>query len=64
MGEHLHEGVLHGLVGIVRIPQIVIGDAERPSLLPADQLGKAIAGGIPFAGDHQRLDGGGQLRIT
>ena len=35
--EHLHEGVLHGLVRIRRVPQEVVGDPRGPALLPRHQ---------------------------
>ena len=61
--KHLDEGVLHRFVGIVRVAQVVIRDAQRAALLSGDEVGEPVAGGIALAGDDQRLDGGGQLRI-
>ena len=63
MREHLDECVLHGLIGIVRIAQVLVGNPGSPPLLAGDQLGKPLPGGIPFARENQPLDGAGQLRI-
>ena len=63
MREHLDERVLDGLVRVVRIAQVLVGNPEGAPLLAGDQLGKPLPGGIPVARDDQRLDRAGQLRI-
>jgi hypothetical protein len=59
--EHLQEGVLNGLVGIVRIAQVVVRDTDRAPLLMRDQIGEPLAGGVAIAGKDERLDDTGQL---
>jgi hypothetical protein len=53
--EHLYERVLDGLVGIVRVPEIVIGDPDRTPLLTGNQVSEPLAGGVAVARDDQRL---------
>ena len=51
----LHERVLHGLVGVGRVAQVVERDAERPALMPGDQLGIPLAGRVEPSGGLQGL---------
>ena len=61
--KDLDERVLHRLVGILRVAQVVIGDAYGPALLAGDQVAKPLARCITLSGDDQRLDGARQLGI-
>ena len=56
MQEHLDEGVLHGLVGVRRIPQIVIGDAEPAPLEQRHQRAEPVPRRLAIAGHDERLD--------
>ena len=60
--EHLHERVLHGLVGVGRIAQILERDPERPPLQQRHQRAEAFARRVTLAGFDERLDLGGQHR--
>ena len=49
MRIRLHERILHGFVGVGRIPQIVPGDSRRAALLPRDDLAEQFAGRVVVA---------------
>ena len=59
--EHLHERVLHRFVGVVDVAEVLVGDADGPALLPGDELAEPLAGGVALSGQHERLDGAGDL---
>ena len=61
--EHLHERVLHRLVGVVRIAQVLVRDPHGPALLVGHQFAEPLARGVAFAAGDERLDLGRQLRI-
>ena len=42
MGEHLEEGVLNGLVGLGRVAQVLIGNAQGAPLVNGNQARKAL----------------------
>ena len=64
MGEHFQERVLDGLVGVVRVAQVVEGDADGAALLACHQFAEPLARTVALAGDDERLDGAGQLRVA
>jgi hypothetical protein len=61
--EHFEKGVLNRFVGIVRVAQVVIGDPDGAPLLVRDEIAEFLARRLPLAGEDQRLDLGGQLRV-
>ena len=61
--EHLDEGVLHRLIGVVRVPEIVIGDAHGAPLLQPHQVREPLPGHIALAGHDERLYLGRHLRV-
>jgi hypothetical protein len=60
MQEHLHEGVLDGLVGIGGLAKVVISDAQCPALQKRHEAPEPIARDVAFAGQHKRLYFGGK----
>ena len=56
VNEHLDKGVLHDFVGIRRVAQIVIRDAQPAPLKHGDQCAKSLAGRLAVAGDDQRFN--------
>jgi hypothetical protein len=61
--EHLDEGVLHRLVGVVDVAEVLVGDAEGAALLPGHEVAEALACGVTLAGEDEGLDGAGDLRF-
>ena len=60
--EHLHERVLHRLVGVGRVAQILERDPDRPPLQQRHQRAEPLPRRVTIAGFDQRLDLGGQHR--
>ena len=47
--EHLHEGVLHGLVGVGRVAQVLERDADGPPLQQRHERPEAFPRRVPVA---------------
>jgi hypothetical protein len=58
--KHLEKGVLHGLVGVVRVAQVVIRNPYCAALLVSDQLAEKLPSLVPLAVYDERLDPGCQ----
>jgi hypothetical protein len=53
--KHLDEGILHRLVGIVRVPQVMERETHGATLLAGDEISEPMPRGLAVPGEHQRL---------
>ena len=51
--EHLYECILHGLVGVVHVPEVLIRDPRRAPLQQRDEFCEPLARRVAFPGDER-----------
>ena len=64
MREDLYERVLHRLVGVGRVAEVLIGDAEGASLMQCDEVCEPLACGIAVAVLQQLANFDRQTRVV
>jgi hypothetical protein len=55
---------LHGLVGVVQVPEVLIRDPRGPTLQQRDELSEPFSRGVALPREDQRLDFGCELRVA
>src|SRR5262245_17196364 len=54
--KHFYEGVLYGLIGVVRVAEVAVSDPYRAPLMLRDEIGKLLPRSLAITGQDQRFE--------
>jgi hypothetical protein len=54
--KHFYEGVLYGLVGVVRVAEVAVSDPDRAPLMLRDEIAKLLPRSLAITGQDQRFE--------
>src|SRR5262245_20956660 len=61
--EHFYERVLYGLIGVVRIAKVAVGDPDRAALMLRDEIAELLPRALAFTGQDKCLEARRERRV-